>query len=43
MLTELIIIAAPFVVLILVTAAGADLTDTELLAEYEQIERESKK
>lgn len=43
MLTELIIITAPFVVLILVTAAGADLTDTELLAEYEQIERESKK
>ena len=42
MLTELIIITAPFVVLILATAAGADLTDTELLAEYEQLERESK-
>lgn len=39
-LTELIIIAAPFVLLILVTAAGVDLTDTELIAEYEQIEKE---
>lgn len=37
MLTDLIIIAAPFVVLILVTAAGADLTDKELLNEYEEM------
>lgn len=42
MITDLIILTVPLVILILITAAGADLTDTELLAEYEQLEKESR-
>ena len=43
MLVDLALIAAPFLVLILITAAGVDLTDTELLNEYQELEKESRK
>jgi len=41
MLIELLIVAVPSLVLILAVAAGLDVTDYGLLAEYEEIERES--
>jgi hypothetical protein len=42
MLTDLVLIAAPFALMILITAAGVDLTDTELLNEYQELEKESR-
>lgn len=42
MLTDLLLVAAPFALGILLVAMGADITDTELVAEYEQIERDGK-
>ena len=42
MLTDLIIVAVPSLVLILAVAAGLDVTDYGLLAEYEELERDTK-
>ena len=41
MLTDLLIVAVPSLILILAVAAGLDVTDYGLLAEYEDMEREN--
>lgn len=41
MLTDLLIVAVPSLVLILAVAAGLDVTDYGLLAEYEELEKEA--